>query len=182
MVDGLYSIVKNYGGDDLQELCAQIRDWKIIYTDGGDSGAEFLPVEAPYLSKKEALQFIENRITTDFMVPTGLSGRAVTATEINLAREPLDFKVDLFEMQCVQFVSKILGLLGINEEPKFKRRTVTNDVETTKALMSMAEFLPIEAVYDLAPLVPDEKREEYLELYAGRTVPAVEEEKWTSHQ
>jgi len=160
MVDGLYSIVKNYGGDDLEQLVQEIHEKKIIYADGDNAGGSFDAIETPYMSKKEALSFLEQRITIDFMVPSSMSGRAATATEINLNREPLDFKADLFELQVIDFVENVLHLIGIDEEPKFKRRTTTNDTEITNAVNVMRPDLSLKTALKLYPLLPDDLIEE----------------------
>jgi hypothetical protein len=73
--------------------------------------------------------------------------------------------VDLFELQVLDFIENILKLLKIDDEPSFKRRTTTNDTEINTSLISMGSFLPIEAIYDLSPLIPDDKKEEYLMLF-----------------
>lgn len=168
LVDGLYSIVKNYGGDDLEQLVAEINEKKVIFEDDGDGGASSRHevVESPYISKKEALAFLENRIVIDFMIPSQISGRAATATEINLAREPLDFKVDIFELQVSGFIRNILRLLGIDEKPKFKRRTTTNDTEITNAISTMREDLSLETALALYPYMPEDKIEENIKQLA----------------
>jgi hypothetical protein len=160
-IDGIYSLVKNYGGNDLNDLVTEITERKIIRTDGVDSGADMKAIESPFMGKKESLEWLENRMQIDFMVPSQISGRAATATEINLAREPLDFKADIFEMQVVDFVENILKLLGIEDvEPKFNRRTTTNDTEITNNIVSMRGDLSLETALKLYPLVPDDMVEE----------------------
>ena len=161
LVDGLYSIVKNYGGDDLEQLVTEIQNIKIIYSDGNNAGADMEVVESPFQSKMESLQFLEKCINTFMMIPISQSGRAVTATEINVSREPTDFKADLFEMHCIDFVENILRLNGIDgKEPKFKRRTTTNDTEIVNAISVMRSDLSLETTLKLNPMIPDDMIEQ----------------------
>ena len=164
LVDGLYWIVKNYGGDDLSQLITEIQERRTIYTDGAESSAASAVVESPFQSKMETLQFLENRMFADFMVPTSASMRAVTATEINVNREPFDLKTDNYEMQVVDFVENLLRLLGVEDaEPKFKRRTMNNDSETVTNIYAMRQDIDRETALFLNPLVPDDMVAEIME-------------------
>lgn len=132
LIEGLYGIIKNYGGQDAATLLAEIQQLKVIVNDGDNAGAELKPIEMPFQSRQSLLDFLEARMYDDFLLPDKRrQGGEVTATEIRDAREDMDIKADLLEWQVATFVEQVLLLKGNDMLlPNYARRTTNNDGET----------------------------------------------------
>lgn len=156
-IEGVYWIVKNFGGEDLKTLVAEITQLKVTATDDQDTGVDNYNIEAPYAGKLQALELIEQRIYQDELMPdTNISGRAVTATEIKASLADLDIKCDMLEWNVAEFVKGVLSLLGvIDVEPVFKRRTLLNDQEAIANIYAARQDIDQETALRLNPTIED---------------------------
>lgn len=162
--EGLYSILKNYGGADLREALDQILEVRALPVDGGDAGTDIKTIEAPFNAKQYTLDLIEKRMYADWLLPDSDDVRAVTATEIKAAREDMDIKADILEWQVADFVENVLKLNGIEELlPDFKRRTTTNDSETVQNIAVSMGTEPWRTYADAImddPTIPQDEKED----------------------
>jgi SPP1 family phage portal protein len=159
----IYWLIKNAGGMDDNDL-ARFRDrLKFTHiagidTDGG-AGAEAVTQEIPYAARTEYLERIRNGIYEDFGAfdVSRVSASAKTATEINAAYQPLDETADDYEYQVIEFIQQLLNLIGIEDNPTFKRNRIANQLEQTQMVLQAATYIDERTVLNKLPwLTPDE--------------------------
>ena len=159
----IYWLIKNAGGmddDDLARFRDRLKFTHIagIDTDGG-AGAEAVTPEIPYAARTEYLERIRNGIYEDFGAfdVSSVSASAKTATEINAAYQPLDETADDYEYQVIEFIQQLLNLIGIEDNPTFKRNRIANQLEQTQMVLQAATYLDEQTVLEKLPwLTPDE--------------------------
>lgn len=168
MSEGVYSIVKNYGGEGLADMFEKLQ-YRIFPTDdNAGTDVAMHVIEAPFQAKQATLEFIERRIYADFPMPNPrLDGRAVTATEIKAANKSLDIKSDILEWYACKFVESIFKLNGIpfeKDEIKFARRGLINDTEIVNNTSTMLSdgYIDIEAALNLSTIIPDSEKSDIL--------------------
>lgn len=167
--EGMYKVVKNFGGAELSDLLNELMLTKSTYTDSKDTGVDINAIEVPYQAKQTALTNIRNQAYSDFMAldMSALTGGSLTNVAINVAKTNLDLKTDIFEWQVADFVENILDLIGVTDYDviKFKRRTITNDSETVTnySAMMMDGYIDVEWAIDNNPLIADEDRKDLKE-------------------
>ena len=166
-IEGIYWVVKNYGGNDLVQLRDELHELKMTYYD--DEGeVESHNLEVPYNAKQVALELLEKHMYADTMTLDikALQGGSLTNVAINVAKTDFDLKTDLFEYQAIEVIQSILSLLGINNQiPKFKRRSITNDTEIVNNIsMMLADgYVDYEWAINQCPLIADEEQENLLQ-------------------
>ena len=171
-VEGVYWVVKNYGGNDLAQLLTEMQAQKAVYFDsGGDSGADGKSLEVPFQAKQIALELLEKKMYSENMAldTRALTGGSLTTVAIRVAFADFDLKTDLFEYQVLSFVQNILELIGITgAEPKFKRRTLTNDTEMVDNISKMLAdgYVDEEWAINNNPLIVDEEQDELMKRIA----------------
>ena len=165
--EGVWGVIKNYGGDDLSELRQKISEIKMLaVTDESDGDVK--SVEFPHQAKQVALDLRTQSMFDDTMTLNMgiLTGGSLTNVAINVSKTDFDLKADYFEQQATDVVENILSLLGIDDiVPKFKRRTLTNDTEHVNNITSMSGGLPyvdVKWAIENNPLIADEDQEELL--------------------
>ena len=147
----LYWTISNAGGmddTDLLKLLDKLRKVKIAQV---EDGAQLQPhtIDMPYLSREAILDRLEKQIYRDAMALNtyDIASGAITATQITASYEPLNQKLDLFEMQILDFLEKILALAGITDEnPTFTRSEIVNKTEEVNMVLSSAQYLGQEYV------------------------------------
>lgn len=169
----LYWTVTNAGGmddADLVTLLDKLRKIHIADVDS-DQSIEAHTVDMPYMSREAILDRLEKQIYRDAMALNtyDLASGAVTATEIQAAYEPLNEKLDLFEMQVSEFVEHILDLAGIDDRPSYTRSIMVNKSEEVQTIVNAALYLDDEYVAEkVMTLLGDaDKVEELLEKRAA---------------
>jgi hypothetical protein len=168
-IDGVYWAVKNYGGDNAEQLLQELQALKIAMTDtGADSSADAKVIEVPYQAKKAALDMLEKRMYSEYMALDirALTGGSITNVAINVAKTDFDLKLDLFEYQVLDFMQSILALIGEPDaQPKFKRRSITNDTETVGNISTMLAdgYADEEWAVKNNPLIADEEQDALLD-------------------
>lgn len=164
--EGIYAVVKNFGGNDLANLLAELRFKKASSTDDDTTGVDINSVEVPFNAKQVALENLDRKMHSDWLLPDEQrEGRQVTATEIKAGMADLDMKADLFEPQIVTAIESLLLLQGIDMiVPDFKRRTLTNDTETVDNISKMHSdgYIDDEMAIELNPLIPQDQKQDLL--------------------
>lgn len=143
----IYWILKNCGGMDAvddEKFISQLKITHMAHADG-DSGAgvEAHTIEAPYQANSNTLENLRRQLFDDFMAldTKEIAGGAVTATQIEAAYEPLNSKCDQFEFCVIDFVNRILALVGIDDEVSFVRSRIVNNSEEIEMTLASAEYL-----------------------------------------
>lgn len=159
----IYWIIENCGGmkeADLRDFLNRLTRDHVATADtrgmGVDaSGLKPFVQDVPFESRMAWLQFIRASIYEGFgaLDVRALSAGNRTATEIDAAYQPLDEAADDFEVQCTDAVKQVLAILGVEDEPLYKRNKVCNQYEQTRTVMLAAGVLDREAVVRHLPWV-----------------------------
>lgn len=163
----IYWLIKNAGGMDEDDL-ARFRDrLKIqhIASITTQDGAEVQPYtqDIPYQARDAYLQGIKTQIYEDF---GALDVHQVSANSTNdhleAAYEPMDEEADEFEYEVSAFIYKLLGLLGIEDDPTYKRNKISNQTEQTQMVLSASDYLDEETVLNKLPFITVDEVEKIL--------------------
>lgn len=115
-----------------------------------DKGAqlEAHTIEAPYASREAILDRLRSEIYEDYMAldTKDISAGAITATQIEASYEPLNSKVDEYEVQVTLFILRLLDFLGIDDKPTYSRSKIVNRNEEIQIVLQSATVLPEEYV------------------------------------
>ena len=158
----IYWTITNAGGMDDVDLRKFVERMKVVHAavvDESGSKAEAHTMDVPYAARQTALALIRDSLYQDAMAldTDKLSAGNITATAIESSYANLDLKCDDFETQVTQFIESLLGLLGIEDEPTYKRNRIINIAEETQMILSAAQYLDQETVLKHLPfLSPDE--------------------------
>lgn len=159
----IYWMISNASGmqpDDVKRFRDRILLEHVAVVDNSNSTITAHSQEVPYNSREAALNRVENDLYRDFgavNVAKIAGGQSKTATEINAAFTPLDEETDEYEKYITIFIKQILALLGIKDEPVYKRNRITNEKEITEMVMLAAEKLDDRTVLEKLPwITPDE--------------------------
>ena len=157
----IYWLIENCGGmtgEDLQEFLDNIRYKHIAKVDtasfGGDGRSALSPYvqDVPYQGRQAYLDGMRASIYEDFgALDVHAIGASSTNDHIDAAYQPLDEEADQFELQVIDAVQQVLGLMGIEDTPIFKRNRVANLKEAVEAVMLEAKYLDTETALDLLP-------------------------------
>ena len=88
----------------------------------------------------------------------------------------LDLKCDDFETQVTQFIEALLNLLGIKDEPTYKRNRLINMAEDTQMILSAAQYLDPETVLKHLPFLSPDELDEIMEKLKEAEADRYEEE------
>jgi SPP1 family phage portal protein len=157
----VYWMIGNALGMDDNDI-AQFRE-RLIYQHIGIADLENSTVtpytqEIPYNARDAYLTRIEKSIYRDFgaFKVEDVAAGAVTATQIQAAYQAMDEEADDFEYRCIEFIRRLLALIGIEDVPTFKRNRISNQLEQVQMVMQEAQYLDDETVLNLFPNVtPD---------------------------
>lgn len=141
----LYWTVSNCGGmddTDLLQMLDKLRKVKATTVDG-DGQLEAHTIDIPFSGREAILERLEKQIYRDAMALNtyDIAGGAITATQIEASYEPLNQKLDLLEMQVLDFLEGILKLAGIDDKATFTRSRLVNRTEEVQALVSAGLYL-----------------------------------------
>lgn len=143
----IYWILKNCGGmDDLddRQFIEQLKVTHVAHADG-DEGAsvEAHTVEAPFEGNDKAIERLESRLYKDFRAfnEAAITAGNQTATAILASYVPLDGKTDKNEDNISDFISAILEIAEIEDEPSYTRSRIINAGEEVQMVLSAAEYL-----------------------------------------
>jgi hypothetical protein len=153
----VYWIIENCGGmteDQLAKFRDRLKINHIAVADTENSKVSPYTQEIPYSARKEYLDEIRSGIYEDF---GALDVHAVDAASTNdhleAAYQPLDEEADDFEFQVIEFIQRLLGLIGIEDTPIFKRNRISNQAETTQMVLSAADYLDDETILRKLPFI-----------------------------
>lgn len=165
----IYWVLKNSGGMDDVDLAKFKERMKMINvasvdTDEG-TGAEAHTIDIPYEAREKLLERLRNDLYEDFMAldVKQISAGNVTATQINAAYDPLNEKVDGFEACVLDFLGKLFEIVEIEDEPKFVRSQITNQLETTQMVIMAAPYLDDETLLSKLPWLTQEEINKIIE-------------------
>ena len=181
----IYWTIQNAGGMDDIDLARFVERMKTVRAAvvDGDAGAkaEAHTLDVPYQSRVSYLERLENDLYNDFQALNvkSLQGGQKTATEIAAAYQPFDNKVDQYEYCVLDFLEELFKLVGIEDNPTFKRSRIVNQLEKTQMILTAAQYLDDETILKHLPfLTPDEvdeiqkrKAEEDLDRMGGNEPP-----------
>ena len=181
----IYWTIQNAGGMDDIDLARFVERMKTVRAAvvDGDAGAkaEAHTMDVPYQSRVAYLERLENDLYDDFQALNvkSLQGGQKTATEIAAAYQPFDNKVDQYEYCVLDFLEELFKLVGIEDNPTFKRSRIVNQLEETQMILTAAQYLDDETILKHLPfLTPEEvdeiqkrKAEEDLDRMGGNEPP-----------
>lgn len=180
----IYWIIQNGGGMDEVDLAKFVDRIKTVgaaVVEDGGAHAEAHTIEPPYNSREALLERLRSDLYDDFMAldTKVIAGGATTATQIKAAYEPLNNKVDGYEYCVIEFLSKILELAGIDDEPSFTRSKIVNMQEEAQVVLSAASYLSEEYVTQkvLEVLGDGDKAEDMLKQMDADELSTAEEQR-----
>lgn len=161
-----YWTLKGTGGMDDVDLVQFINRMKQLKGAVLDRGveAEAHTLAVPVEANKELLDRLKADLYENMMLmdpQKALSGN-MTATAIRLAYQQQDDKAGDFEYCIRDFLSRLLALVGIEDEPSFQWNRIANQMEETQMVMTAAPYLTDKAVLEHLPWLTPEQVEEIL--------------------
>ncbi len=143
----IYWVLTNAGGmDDLDDVkfVERLKTLHVAHADG-DAGttATAHTIEAPFEGTKNTIDMLINRLYDDFQAfnSAAVTASNQSATAIQASYVPLDLKIDKIERQVTRFISGILTLAGIDDDPMYTRNQLINKQEETQTLIMQAQYL-----------------------------------------
>lgn len=169
-VSQIYWILKNSGGmsdADILQFLNRVKETRTAVLPDGDDGATAEPhtIDVPYSAREAALERLKNDMYDDFQAfnISTLVGGQKTATEIEAAYTPLDLKVDQYEYCILDFLYDLFKLVGIDDNPTFKRNKIQNQMEQTQMVLMAAQYLDDETLLNKLPWITPEEVQGILE-------------------
>lgn len=146
----LYWTFQNASGMDTSDMLQALDNLRKIKATIVESDAQLQShtMEVPFSGREAVLERLEKQIYRDAMALNtyDIAGGAVTATQIEASYEPLNQKLDLLEMQLLDFIDGILELAGIDDSATFTRSKLVNRTEEVQALVSAGLYLEPEYI------------------------------------
>lgn len=181
----IYWLISNASGMDEVDM-TQFRDrLKLQHIAKVDRDQAVTPYtqEVPSGSRETLLNRIKADIYEDFgALDVHTVAAGATNDHIDAAYQPMDEEADDFEFQVTEFIKQILELIGIEDEPVYKRNRISNQMEQVQMLIMEAPYLDEETIISKLPnITVDEveaimKRKSAEELDRFRDVPEEDEE------
>lgn len=152
----IYWLVSNAGGmgdADLQKFLDRLKINHVALVDSDDGGnAQAYTQEIPYAARKEYLQMIRDGIYEDFgALDVHTVAAGATNDHVDAAYQPMDEEASDFEYQVSEFIQQLLGLMGVEDAPVFKRTRISNQKEQVDMVMSEAQYLDRETILRKLP-------------------------------
>lgn len=158
----IYWLVSNAGGmgdADLQKFLDRLKINHVALVDSDDGGnAQAYTQEVPYNARKEYLTMIRDGIYEDFgALDVHTVAAGATNDHIDAAYQPMDEEASDFEYQVSEFIQQLLKLMGIDDQPVFKRTRISNQKEQVDMVVAEAQWLDQETVLKKLPnIAPSE--------------------------
>ena len=162
----IYWTIQNAGGMDDIDLARFVERMKTVRAAvvDGDAGAkaEAHTMDVPYQSRVAYLERLENDLYNDFQALNvkSFQGGQKTATEIAAAYQPFDNKVDQYEYCVLDFLEELFNLVGIEDNPTFKRSRIVNQLEETQMILAAAQYLDDETILKHLPFLTQDEVDE----------------------
>ena len=165
----VFWVLKNAGGMedwDIAQFLDRMRTLRAAAVDtdaGGEAEAHTLDV--PYAAREAMLTRLRNDLYEDFQLVDldRITSGDLTATAIRMGYQTQDDKCGDFEYCIRDFISKLLALLGIDDEPSFKWNRIANQSEETQMVLTAAAYLDSETILNHLPWLTPEEVEKVLE-------------------
>ena len=160
----IYWTITNAGGMDdvdLAEFIQRMKTVKAATVSDTGARAEAHTLDVPVNARTTYLSMLEKDIINDAMAldTNAIATGNTVATAIRAAYEPLNNKTDDFEYCVIEFIQGILALIGVDDEPTFKRSTIINQAEETAMVLSAAQYLDTETVLEKLPFISSDEIE-----------------------
>lgn len=141
----IYWCIEGAGGMDDADLVAVLEKLKKLHGSqlGNGQTITATQIEAPYSGREAVLDRLEKELYMDAMAfnPYDIASGAATATQIEAAYDPLDEKLDIYERYITEFISRLLSLANVIDEPTYERNYHTNKSEVIRNLIDGAMYL-----------------------------------------
>ena len=140
---------------DVQKFMDRLRLSHVAVADTDNSSITPYTQEVPFNAREAYLNRIAQSIYRDFGAfnPEQVAAGQITATQIKAAYQSQDEEADAFEYQVIEFVQKLLSLIGIEATPQFHRNRVANELEQVQMVIQEAQFLDDETILEKLPNV-----------------------------
>lgn len=166
----IYWTIQNAGGMDdvdLAKFLERMKTVKAAVVEENGATAESHTIDVPYNARETILMRLRNDLYDDYMAldTKEIANGATTATQIKAAYEPMNSKADQYEYCIIDFLNRLLTIVGISDQPTFTRSTIVNTSENIMMILQSAEYLPQEYVTEkmLNLLGDGDRTEEILE-------------------
>lgn len=144
----IYWILRGAGGMDDPDLVQFLDRLRTVKAAAPAEGQDVQPVEVniPHEARERLLERLEKQLYKDAMCmnPEDIASGAATATQIRAAYERQNVKADQYEYCVLDFISGILAVAGIEDEPTFTRSAIVNTQEEIRTLILAAPYLGTE--------------------------------------
>lgn len=166
-VSQIYWLIENASGmddDDLQKFRDRLKLMHIGTVDTSD-GTKVTPYtqNIPYQARKQYLDDIRSELYEGFgALDVHAVAAGATNDHIDAAYQPMDEEADDFEFQVSAFIKQLLKLIGIEDEPLYKRNRNNNMTEQTNMILSASEYLDQETILNKLPFVTVDEVKEIL--------------------
>lgn len=144
----IYWILRGAGGMDDPDLVQFLDRLRTVKAAAPAEGQDVQPVEVniPHEARERLLERLEKQLYKDAMCmnPEDIASGAATATQIRAAYERQNVKADQYEYCVLDFISGILAVAGIEDEPTFTRSAIVNTQEEIQTLVMAAPYLGTE--------------------------------------
>lgn len=154
----IYWMIANAGGmtdQDMQRFLDRLKINHVALVDSEDGGsAQGFTQEIPYEARKEYLNLIRAGIYEDFgALDVHTVAAGATNDHIDAAYQPVDEEAADFEYQVSEFIQQLLALMGIDDQPVFKRTRISNQLEQVQMVAAEADWLDRETILRKLPNV-----------------------------
>lgn len=154
----IYWMIANAGGmtdQDMQRFLDRLKINHVALVDSEDGGsAQGFTQEIPYEARKEYLNMIRSGIYEDFgALDVHTVAAGATNDHIDAAYQPMDEEAADFEYQVSEFIQQLLALMGIDDQPVFKRTRISNQLEQVQMIVAEADYLDRETILRKLPNV-----------------------------
>ena len=153
----IYWIVSNAMGmtdADLAKFRDKIKLNHIAVVDTDNSPVTPYTQEIPVTAKESILKSLREQLYEDYGgLDVHLVSAGSTNDHIDMAYQALDEEADDFEYQLIKCIRNILGLMGVDDMPLFKRNRVSNVKEKTETVMLCANVLDQETILKNLPFI-----------------------------
>lgn len=166
-VSQIYWLIENASGmdnEDLQRFRDRLKLMHIGNVDVSD-GTKVTPYtqDVPYQARKQYLDDIRSELYEGFgALDVHAVAAGATNDHIDAAYQPMDEEADDFEFQVSSFIKQLLKLIGIEDEPLYKRNRISNMTEQTNMILSASEYLDQETILNKLPFVTVDEVDEIL--------------------
>lgn len=168
----IYWVLENCGGmtdGEMDKFLDDILERHIAQVDsdgafGGDSAKEHLSPyvqDVPYNSSTAYIKQATEALYQDF---GALDVHTVSASSTNdhleAAYQPMDEEADEFEREVTRAIKQGLELMGIDDEPKYKRNRVVNEKERTEMILSATNLIGRRKALEKLPFIDTDEVDE----------------------